>query len=147
MPAPKPPGPKSPALPLVAISLVSAGAIGYEVLLIRLYAIGQWHHFAYMVISIALLGYGASGSFLALARGWLLARFLRAWQANAAFQATLPDFQPLLRHICKVGFEHHSAMSPAHVADAVLAMARLPLDANVQFMTLTATKMPYIGRG
>ncbi len=35
----------------------------------------------------------------------------------------------------------------AHVADAVLAMARLPLDANVQFMTLTATKMPYIGRG
>ena len=73
-----------PPLLLVAISLVSAGAIGYEVLLIRLYAIGQWHHFAYMVISIALLGYGVSGSFLALARGWLLARFLRAWQANAA---------------------------------------------------------------
>ncbi|NNL84817.1 MAG: SDR family oxidoreductase [Myxococcales bacterium] len=35
----------------------------------------------------------------------------------------------------------------AHVADAVLAMARLPLDANIQFMTITATKMPYIGRG
>ena len=34
-----------------------------------------------------------------------------------------------------------------HVADAVLAMARLPLDANVQFMTIMATKMPYIGRG
>jgi L-fucose isomerase-like protein len=31
----------------------------------------------------------------------------------------VPDFQPLLRHICKVGFEHHSAMSPAHVAGAV----------------------------
>lgn len=34
-----------------------------------------------------------------------------------------------------------------HVARAVLYMANLPLDANVQFMTLLATKMPYIGRG
>ena len=34
-----------------------------------------------------------------------------------------------------------------HVADAVLYMAALPLDANVQFLTLTATAMPYIGRG
>lgn len=33
------------------------------------------------------------------------------------------------------------------VADAVLYMASLPLDANVQFMTVMATKMPYIGRG
>jgi NAD(P)-dependent dehydrogenase (short-subunit alcohol dehydrogenase family) len=35
----------------------------------------------------------------------------------------------------------------AHVADAVLYMANLPLEANVQFMTLLATEMPYIGRG
>ncbi|MCH9012183.1 MAG: SAM-dependent methyltransferase [Proteobacteria bacterium] len=70
-------------MPLVAISLVSAGAIGYEILLMRLYSIGQWHHFAYMIISIALLGFGASGTFLALARAWLLDRFLKAWQANA----------------------------------------------------------------
>jgi NAD(P)-dependent dehydrogenase (short-subunit alcohol dehydrogenase family) len=33
------------------------------------------------------------------------------------------------------------------VADAVLYMAKLPLEANVQFMTVMATKMPYIGRG
>jgi NADP-dependent 3-hydroxy acid dehydrogenase YdfG len=33
------------------------------------------------------------------------------------------------------------------VADAVLYMANLPLDANVQFMTIMATKMPFIGRG
>ena len=33
------------------------------------------------------------------------------------------------------------------VAQAVLNMASLPLDANVQFMTIMATKMPYIGRG
>ncbi len=34
-----------------------------------------------------------------------------------------------------------------HVADAVLRMANLPLDTNVLFMTLMATKMPYVGRG
>jgi len=34
-----------------------------------------------------------------------------------------------------------------HVADAVLFMASLPLDTNVQFMTVMATKMPFVGRG
>ena len=34
-----------------------------------------------------------------------------------------------------------------HVAEAVLFMAGLPLDANVQFLTVTATAMPFIGRG
>jgi NADP-dependent 3-hydroxy acid dehydrogenase YdfG len=34
-----------------------------------------------------------------------------------------------------------------HVADAVLYMAGLPLEANVQFLTITATTMPFIGRG
>jgi NAD(P)-dependent dehydrogenase (short-subunit alcohol dehydrogenase family) len=34
-----------------------------------------------------------------------------------------------------------------HAADAVLFMAGLPLDANVQFLTVMATNMPFIGRG
>ena len=38
-------------------------------------------------------------------------------------------------------------MNVNDVANAVLYMASLPLDANVQFMTIMATKMPYIGRG
>ena len=38
-------------------------------------------------------------------------------------------------------------MDVQHVADAVLHMAGLPLDANVLFMTVMATKMPYVGRG
>jgi NAD(P)-dependent dehydrogenase (short-subunit alcohol dehydrogenase family) len=38
-------------------------------------------------------------------------------------------------------------MDVQHVADAVVYMAGLPLDANVQFMTVMATKMPLIGRG
>jgi NAD(P)-dependent dehydrogenase (short-subunit alcohol dehydrogenase family) len=38
-------------------------------------------------------------------------------------------------------------MDVQHVADAVLYMANLPLDANVQFMTVMAANMPFIGRG
>ncbi|MBZ5575693.1 MAG: SDR family oxidoreductase [Acidobacteriia bacterium] len=38
-------------------------------------------------------------------------------------------------------------MNAQHVADAVLYMANLPLDANVQFMTVMATTMPFVGRG
>ena len=40
-----------------------------------------------------------------------------------------------------------ATMDPADVARAILYMASLPLDANVQFMTVMATKMPFIGRG
>jgi NAD(P)-dependent dehydrogenase (short-subunit alcohol dehydrogenase family) len=36
---------------------------------------------------------------------------------------------------------------PAHVAEAVRLMAALPLDTNIQFLTITATAMPYVGRG
>jgi NADP-dependent 3-hydroxy acid dehydrogenase YdfG len=38
-------------------------------------------------------------------------------------------------------------IDPQHIAQAVVYMAGLPLEANVQFMTVMATKMPYIGRG
>ncbi len=38
-------------------------------------------------------------------------------------------------------------MDVAHVGAAVLHMAKLPLDVNVQFMTIMATKMPFVGRG
>jgi NAD(P)-dependent dehydrogenase (short-subunit alcohol dehydrogenase family) len=38
-------------------------------------------------------------------------------------------------------------MDVAHVGHAVLFMANLPLDVNVQFMTIMATKMPFVGRG
>ena len=38
-------------------------------------------------------------------------------------------------------------MDVRHVADAVVYMANLPLDANVQFITVMATNMPFVGRG
>lgn len=69
--------------PLFSIALISAATLAYEILLMRLFSIIQWHHFAYMIISLALLGYGASGSFLALSRRWLEGRFLTAYLVNA----------------------------------------------------------------
>ena len=69
--------------PLFSIALISAAALAYEILLMRLFSIIQWHHFAYMMISLALLGYGASGTFLALARRWLEGRFFAAYVVNA----------------------------------------------------------------
>ena len=68
---------------LPATLLVSAGAIAYELLLMRLLSIVQWHHFAYMIISLALLGYGASGTFIALFRGPLERRFDTAFALSA----------------------------------------------------------------
>ncbi len=54
----------------IALLLVSASVLSYQVILVRAFSIGQWHHFAYMVISVALLGFGASGTLLAaLQRG------------------------------------------------------------------------------
>jgi hypothetical protein len=66
-----------------ATLLVSAGAIGYELLLMRILSIVQWHHFAYMIISLALLGYGASGTFIALFKSRLESRFEAAFGASA----------------------------------------------------------------
>jgi NAD(P)-dependent dehydrogenase (short-subunit alcohol dehydrogenase family) len=43
--------------------------------------------------------------------------------------------------------QREPTIDPADVARAVVYMATLPLDTNVQFMTVMATKMPYIGRG
>jgi NADP-dependent 3-hydroxy acid dehydrogenase YdfG len=40
-----------------------------------------------------------------------------------------------------------ATMDVKHVADAVVYMANLPLDVNVQFLTVMATKMPFVGRG
>jgi hypothetical protein len=40
-----------------------------------------------------------------------------------------------------------ATMDVRHVADAVVHMAGLPLEANVLFMTVMASKMPFVGRG
>ena len=75
----------------LTIFIVSASALAYEILLMRLFSIVQWHHFAYMVISLALLGYGISGTFITLFRNRLFARFSRVYVVNILlFAVTVP---------------------------------------------------------
>jgi spermidine synthase len=69
---------------LTAVSLLSMAMIAYEVLLTRLFSIALWHHFVYMIVSLALLGYGASGTFLVFAKDRLLPRFHASFAAFAA---------------------------------------------------------------
>ena len=70
--------------PFLAVGLLSAAALAYEVLLTRLFALIQWHHFAWMIISVAMLGWGAAGTLVTLSRGPLLARFQTTFATAAA---------------------------------------------------------------
>jgi hypothetical protein len=76
---------RSATPPLASIFILSAVALAYEVLLIRLFSIIHWHHFAFMVISIALLGYGASGSFITVFRRSMLHNFNSVFIINTVF--------------------------------------------------------------
>ncbi len=51
----------------LAVTLLSASTLAYEILLVRVFAIEHFHHFAYMAIGVAMLGFGAGGTLLALA--------------------------------------------------------------------------------
>ena len=57
-----------------SVCLLSAAIVSYEIQLMHFFNIVQWHHFANMVISIALLGFGASGTVIAIFRKWMLER-------------------------------------------------------------------------
>ncbi len=50
----------------VGLFLLSAATLIFEVNLTRIFAVAQFYHFAFMIVSLALLGFGASGTFLAL---------------------------------------------------------------------------------
>ncbi len=78
------PAPGGVAPPVIAVALISAAALAYEILLMRLFSIILWHHFAYMIISLALLGYGASGAVLTLVQGALQRHFAPLFSAAAA---------------------------------------------------------------
>ncbi|GMQ75804.1 MAG: hypothetical protein BMS9Abin01_1063 [Gammaproteobacteria bacterium] len=70
-----------------SVAILSAGMLAYEILLTRLLSIIQWHSFAYMIISLALLGFGASGTFLTFAGRRLAARFDAVFAVNAGLFA------------------------------------------------------------
>ncbi len=80
--------------PLISLAMASAAALAYQLQLVRLFSIIQWHYFAYMIISLALLGYGASGTFLSLFRHRVEARLGQAYVLSIAMfsVAAVPAF-------------------------------------------------------
>jgi hypothetical protein len=60
---------------LISIILLSSAVIAYQLNLMQILSIMQWYHFAYMIISIALMGFGTAGTFLAIFRKNLIGRF------------------------------------------------------------------------
>lgn len=85
----------------LGIFLTSAATLTLEISLTRLLSVAQWYHFAFMVVSMALLGYGASGSFLS-SFPWLLNReapqtlVLVSWffSFSALFAYVISNFIP-----------------------------------------------------
>ena len=86
----------APRPPLASVALLSSAALATEILLSRSFAVVHWHHFAYMIISLALLGFGASGTFLALAHRWLLRHFAASYLGHIAAFAILVVASPVL---------------------------------------------------
>ena len=50
----------------LTLMLISAASLAFQVALTRFFSLAQGHHFAFMAISLALLGIGASGTYLSL---------------------------------------------------------------------------------
>ncbi|MFO8085550.1 MAG: hypothetical protein R6U27_14675 [Desulfobacterales bacterium] len=61
-------------MPYCIVFIISVSSLGFQVLLTRVFSITQWNHLSFMVISIALFGFGASGTFLSILdtrqKGW-----------------------------------------------------------------------------
>ena len=96
----------SPSRLPLAIACVSAGALAYQLLLMRWLAIAHWYPFAAMIISLALLGHGASGTWLGLCLERARTRFGTWFPACAlAFALTSAAVLPLAAHIPFNGLE------------------------------------------
>ncbi len=127
--------------PLFAVALVSAAALAYEVLLTRVFSIVLWHHFAYMIISVALLGYGAAGSVVSALRPPLERHYDLAFIAAAALFGSTALLCGLAAQ--RVGFNPlelaWSSRQLAHLA-AAYALLALPFFFAAVCVCLTLTR-------
>jgi hypothetical protein len=89
-------GRKTEALSLIGVGCSAAGVLVFEIVLTRIFSLTQFYHFAFLTISLALLGFGASGSVLAafpkLGRGgprrWALLAFAQGVTTIGAYVTT-----------------------------------------------------------
>ncbi len=75
----------------IAIFLVSAATLGLELALVRVFSIGHWHHFSFLIISTALLGFGAGGTCVTIASKTLTANYKKTlWSFACGLALTVP---------------------------------------------------------
>jgi len=89
----------------VALALLSAAVLAHEVALVHIFTILHWSHFAALVIGLALLGFGASGSAVAVAarRGWITGRESPVFVVATALAAL--TFDPTYRLATTIPFD------------------------------------------
>jgi hypothetical protein len=84
----------------LALAILSAAALAFEITLTRLFSVTQWYHFAFLAISVALLGYGASGTALSLVPCWTQRpTSRRTWLLSVAFAASVIGAYLCLNHL------------------------------------------------
>ncbi|CAN5292684.1 hypothetical protein BH18GEM1_BH18GEM1_15850 [soil metagenome] len=94
---------------LASLAILSAALLGYEVVLVHLFSISHWSHFASLVISLALLGFGASGSLVAVLRGPLAGRERTAFRGAVLVSALA--FDPAYRLAAAIPFDAFELMA------------------------------------
>lgn len=83
-----------------AAFFTSAGLLGFELAMMRVLLVASWHHFAFLVISVALLGFGASGTALFLLRDRFVAAGERALFGLIVLSgAAMPVLCGLMQHL------------------------------------------------
>jgi hypothetical protein len=89
----------------IAIGLISAAIIAFQLALMQILSYVQWYHFAYMIISIALLGFGAAGTFLTFFRKTLLQNYYRTFPLLLIITAILIPVVILVANAKPVRFD------------------------------------------
>ena len=56
----------------LAIGLISATIIAYQLVVMQIFVYTQWHHFGFMIISVALLGFGVAGTYISIYSGRII---------------------------------------------------------------------------
>lgn len=129
--------------PLLSVALISAAALAYEILLTRIFALVHWHHLVATTISLALLGYGVSGSFLALAGERLRRGFRAAFITNALLFAVTGPLCVLLAQ--RFSFDPQAlAWGPRPLASLALSylLLALPFFAAANCVGLALWRFP-----
>ncbi len=80
----------------ISLFLLSASVIGYQLTLMQILSIQQWHYMAFMVITIALLGFGASGTILAIFKKHLLNYFSHHYTTLLLFTSIAMVLTPIV---------------------------------------------------